>query len=614
MVVGKNDVIFLGFTFNVGGFFTKSVDGVQWGNPIQVHDGGWGAWDYGTIVSVDAEGDLLALYHAAYGWADPPYNIYLKEFSDSRVKNQFQITNFPNNQPGPPPGYDYSGYYMGDVAAGPDGAVYVTYWWMAYYQRPYYPSQKIPGDFDRLYFYDLSNDLLFDLSIPNADTRGGEMAIDASGKVHIVFRSVGAGPPPTPWFETIGGKRREYANDIAAGSLFVTGSTRSFRVRGWDAFVAKFASDGSLEYFKTFGGRRHDIALAIEKGSGLYVGGVTNSFGVKRQAGFVAFYDETENVFNLKLVDTRGRDRVNDLAVHSSEGQEYVYAVGLINGRGRRGDAFLAKFNGQGGLLWARVFGGRFFDEALGVTIGDDGNIYVAGITGSPRRSDIFVAKFAPDGTMLWAKGLRTKWPEVLKGITADANGIYLTGICVFKRTNFKAFVMKLSYLGTLDWFVIFDAGRMVDVGGVAAEGAIYLTGSLRLKTHQIYVAKLNPDGSLAYYKVFRALGRNEGRGISLDSNGNPYIAGSTSYGSRRGSVFLAMVPPDPAAGSYEWTAGERWPLEIVDITGSITLKNILGINLQLLNWEVSNVLQLSSVSVMPKDRAPEEHRAELGT
>jgi hypothetical protein len=68
---------------------------------------------------------------------------------------------------------------------------------------------------------------------------------------------------------------------------------------------------------------------------------------------------------------------------------------------GKSHDAFVAKFNPYGNIVWYKTFGGNDREHAYGVALDDLGNIYVAGSTNSFSSTgtyDTFVAKFDSNG------------------------------------------------------------------------------------------------------------------------------------------------------------------------------------------------------------------------
>ena len=103
-------------------------------------------------------------------------------------------------------------------------------------------------------------------------------------------------------------------------------------------------------------------------------------------------------------------------------------------------DVFLAKYNASGKLVWAQRFGGNDDDTAQAITLGPDGNIFLAGtfeknavfgtrtITSNGRR-DAFVARISPDGDVRWVGKVGGRREDYANAIAVDANGdVFLSG------------------------------------------------------------------------------------------------------------------------------------------------------------------------------------------
>lgn len=83
-------------------------------------------------------------------------------------------------------------------------------------------------------------------------------------------------------------------------------------------------------------------------------------------------------------------------------------------------DIFIARYNPDGTLAWAKKSGGIFNDEGKSIAALSDGSSLVTGyfmdaatfgsgennqtILASGGNKDIFIAKYNPDGTLAWAK------------------------------------------------------------------------------------------------------------------------------------------------------------------------------------------------------------------
>ena len=120
------------------------------------------------------------------------------------------------------------------------------------------------------------------------------------------------------------------------------------------------------------------------------------------------------NVAWTRLIGSTGDDYAFALT-SGLDGSVYVAGYtqsttldGQANAGGR--DAFIAKFSPDGNKIWTKLIGSTGDEDAITLTTGLDGSIYVSGSTQSPKLggqtvlggSDTYVTKFAPDGTSVW--------------------------------------------------------------------------------------------------------------------------------------------------------------------------------------------------------------------
>jgi len=88
-----------------------------------------------------------------------------------------------------------------------------------------------------------------------------------------------------------------------------------------------------------------------------------------------------------------------------------VVAAGSTENAGTGSDFTVAKFDGNGTLLWQQKLNGtggaNSDDEARAVAVDNLGNVVAAGsTTNTGTGSDFTVAKFDPHGTLLWQQNL----------------------------------------------------------------------------------------------------------------------------------------------------------------------------------------------------------------
>ena len=255
------------------------------------------------------------------------------------------------------------------------------------------------------------------------------------------------------------------------------------------------------------------------------------------------------------------------------------YSTGTIHE-----DTFVVKQNASGEVLWAKNFGAtgnsgqNFVYSRGGITTDTAGNVYITGeffgiadfdgttIDGS--SVDTFITKIDTSGEVIWAK--RFGGPSAALSssfgldITVDAAGnVYVTGQFrgelnigtttlttpyVFTPPNGdnpvdSIFVLKTDSSGNPLWGKGFidtagtgeGAGRSIAVdtpGNVYVTGnfeGIYGFGSVFLTSdgNDAFVLKMNSSGVVVWAERFGSTGSDEGKSITLGTNGSLYVAGN---------------------------------------------------------------------------------------
>ncbi|MHC4986472.1 MAG: hypothetical protein ACYTFO_10000, partial [Planctomycetota bacterium] len=98
-------------------------------------------------------------------------------------------------------------------------------------------------------------------------------------------------------------------------------------------------------------------------------------------------------------------------------------------------DAWVARLDPDGELLWRRRFGSDQFDAVKALACDGQGNVYVAGATrgdlvaSNAGTSDIFLMKYDADGELLWQWQTGTEIYDTPDRMCLDEDGnIYVAG------------------------------------------------------------------------------------------------------------------------------------------------------------------------------------------
>jgi hypothetical protein len=205
-------------------------------------------------------------------------------------------------------------------------------------------------------------------------------------------------------------------------------------------------------------------------------------------------------------------------------------------------DVFVAKYDIDGGLVWAKQIGGVGDDDAYSIAYDSLGGIYVSGyFTGAVDFNpgvgvntltatgdyDSFILKLDTDGNFVWAKQ---------------------TAVAVGSSSNTTYVQVDASHN-------VYATGRF---SGTTSD--VFGTELTSAGSHDIFISKFEPDGDLIWIKQFGSTGSDVASTINADTTGFIYTAGYftgtvsfgatdlTAIGGR--DLFIAKLDSD---GNFVW-------------------------------------------------------------
>ena len=369
-----------------------------------------------------------------------------------------------------------------------------------------------------------------------------------------------------------------------------------------DAFVRRYDADGNELWTRQFGSAVADFgsSLAVDA-TGVYVGGLTDGAlpGQKsagRSDGFVRKYAFDGTLQWTSQFGTSGGDVVGSLSVDASG----IYMAGTTTGQfpgvpePGRTDAYVAKMDLTGGLLWTRQFGtiGPQFDVAFGVDT--QANVYVAGTTGGTfpgatitGSNDAFLRKYDAQGRVLWTRQWGTLGADSVRSLAVSDTGVYIAGTTfdVFPGETSAGtqdvFVSRFDVEGNGMWTRQFGTAGFENVIGIAADGSgAYVAGNTELAlpeqtsfgSFDAYVRKYSPAGEAVWTRQFGTAGFDSANAVTVDGSGIVVV----------GSVPRALPGQTQVGGSdafarrYERDGSEAWTrqfgTEASDSASAVTL------------------------------------------
>ncbi len=312
------------------------------------------------------------------------------------------------------------------------------------------------------------------------------------------------------------------------------------------------AADPTLDWTRQFGTVRDDIAYAVSAdGLGsVYIAGVTqNDLNFDNDA-WMASYDATGALLWTRQLGTAGNEIGSAV---SADGLGSVYLAGSTNGNlagpnaGSGGDAWVARYDDAGALLWTRQFGTTGVDVASAVSADGLGNVYVAGQTrgnlAGPNAGgdDAWVARYDATGTLLWTRQFGTTGREFASAISADGLGnVYVAGgtggnLAGPGAGGVDAWVGKYDANGALLWTRQLGTTSGEHASAVSADGLgnVYVAGSTtgnlggpNAGGSDAWLARYDAAGTLLWTRQFGTARIDSANAVSADGSGNVYVAG----------------------------------------------------------------------------------------
>lgn len=348
------------------------------------------------------------------------------------------------------------------------------------------------------------------------DDRAAGIAVDSSGQAHVAGATGSSDFP------------------LAAG-------IRSSMMGGKEGFALKLNAAGSGLIYSTFlGGSGYDVATAVAvdaAGAAYYAGDTQSTDGLLRNATQGVHGGRTDG-FIVKLsafgvlefgtfLGGSSDEHIGGIAVDSSgnlhvaggtDSANFPVTAALQGIKAGGQDAFVAKIRTAAptAVLWSTFLGGGSGsaaapEQANGIALDGNGNVYVTGVTSSVNF---------PVST------------GALSATYAGSRDTFLTKINAAGSARIYS-----TYIGTLgfDWghAVAVDGSGNAYVAGYTSSASFPSVGALQGVFGGLYdafVMKVSAAGnSLLFSTLYGGSGADQASAIAVDAAGNIYVGGQTS-------------------------------------------------------------------------------------
>ena len=376
----------------------------------------------------------------------------------------------------------------------------------------------------------------------------------------------------TGWATQAGGSERDSAYSVSVlgdGSSIVSGRFYDLATFGdtqltstgeSDAFVAKLDPYGNHLWVTQAGGSSYDEAYSVRvlnDGSAIFCGYFTDiaQFGSLQLTSsgesdaFVAKLDSTGQILWATQAGGGGDEEVHEVAVlddgssiitGSFEGVAMFGNQELISAGEK--DAFVAKLDANGNFLWATRGGGNSNDQGSSVAVLDNGSVIVSGY---------------------------------FKGSAAFGN------IQLISNGSIDAFVAKLTAVGDYLWatkaggspasiddevyeeaysVAVLDDGSAIVTGAFEAEAMFGTTQLTSSGSVDAFIAKIDADGNYLWANKAGGNGLDHTRAVAVLDDGSSIVSGRFTGTATFGTTELisngerdAFVAKFDASGNHVW-------------------------------------------------------------
>lgn len=356
------------------------------------------------------------------------------------------------------------------------------------------------------------------------------------------------------WIFSMGGINDDIGysiKELSDGNLIMVGSSRSYTVGGNDVWIIKIDRNGNIIWQKNIGGNLHDIAYSVStlNNGNILIIGKTASFGSGVSDLWILIIDNDGNIISQ---NTFGGDKDDWGKFSISTNQDYLVIGSTASFGAGSSDIWIIKFDNDGNILWQKTFGGTGSDEANFGIATTDGNYLIIGRTDSYGASNFnFIAiKFDLNGNILWQKIIGGNYLDEANSLIEVNDGYIIAG-----RTNSYGagdsdiWLTKLDLNGNNLWQkAIGGTGNdwassiMVnDYGEILVTG---ITDSYEAGNSDQILIKINSDGSINEQKL---IGSTDDEIINYSYNNKRlfFIGSTASFGNGGTDLYLITLNED---------------------------------------------------------------------
>jgi hypothetical protein len=323
----------------------------------------------------------------------------------------------------------------------------------------------------------------------NFDDQIRGMKVDAAGNIFVTGTSetlMYSADGTLLWNQPYAGR----ALAVDDGHIYLTGFSNSIFA------TAKLSNiNGSNVWLKTFnivGVGRPSEVIAVNQNSNVFVAGANFCFYDPRGVWYVNMYvlaygPDGNALWTRELVPGCQLSGWNIRAL-ATDPDGSVYVMGNLYGLGIAESYFTTKLDSEGKVLWQYSLEYQFYDAARAMVLDSRGFLYLTGASGHYNSSQFGTAKLTADSgtntspTNVWQRQYGGPGRDEAGGLALDNQGnVYVTGRFASASSAYDFATVKYDADGNERWVKPFNGPANLNdepaAIAVSPSGDVYVTG-----------------------------------------------------------------------------------------------------------------------------------------
>jgi hypothetical protein len=356
-------------------------------------------------------------------------------------------------------------------------------------------------------------------------------------------------PESTSFIKLYGGNKPDYGvavEQLNDGGYIYVGSSLSYPEGGTgkDICLVKTDPHGDRKWIKYYGGEGDDQAKSVKPtpdGGFLILGdwgetaaasGETDYYLIKTDA-------EGEIMWSKKYGLPARSEQAKSMNTTLDGG---IIIAGNIIHDEEISEVYLIKTNAEGEIIWEIIFGLLSLPNEVGSSIIPlpDGSFVLCGTEKGRKLSnnedtDVRIMKISSEGAILWSYSYGGPTSQTGVEIQAYPGGFICVGTIYTTGEHTDIFLLNIDYSGNMLWSKTLG-GNHNETGisvSPAPDGGFTICGTTESYGEggkDIYLLKVDKEGSELWSKTFGGSGNDEGSKIIQVKDGGFVIAGTIGF------------------------------------------------------------------------------------